>query len=378
MALKSDTVFDLAVIGAGPAGSATAITAAKLGLRVLQLEAGSFPRHKVCGEFISPEAIALLRSLLSDANLSMLDSAPRISQICLHVDGRHAELPLKAAAISLSRSELDHALWRSAQQHGTTCEDKCRVKAVVKKADVFQVVAENREFCVRGVVNCSGRWSELSVSIEAPLSNDHKWIGIKGHFYEVNPPACCDLYFFSDGYCGVLPVTSEGDPIVNAAAMVRCDVATTFQELFRLHPALQQRTRTWHPVFTPVTTAPLIFRQPQTCHGGVLLAGDAAGFIDPFTGDGISLAIHSGSKAASIMHARVRGGLSLAQAIEAYDRWYRNNLLPAFSSAQRLRSLLTMPRLVRHVSMSLLKMPPIGSKAVEMTRAKNRILKEVC
>jgi menaquinone-9 beta-reductase len=378
LALRSDAIFDLAIIGAGPAGSAAAITGAKLGLRVLQLEAGTLPRHKVCGEFISPEAITLLRSLLSDEDLSMLNSAPRISRVCLHVDGRHAELPLKAAGISLSRSGLDQALWRSAQKHGVNCVEKCRVKAVLRDGDLFQLSAENREFCARAVVNCSGRWSELSLPFEESKARDTKWIGIKGHFYEANPTASCDLYFFSEGYCGVLPVTSGGDGKVNAAAVVRSELARTFEELFRLHPALQQRASGWQPVFSQVTTAPLIFRQPQTCHGGVLLAGDAAGFIDPFTGDGISLAIHSGSKAASMMLGYVKRNLGLEEATEAYDGWYRKNFLSAFSSAKRLRSLLTMPRVVRHVSMSLLKMPLIGSIAVEMTRAKSSFLKEVC
>ena len=375
MALISERVFDLAVIGAGPAGSAAAITAAKMGLQVLQLEAGSFPRHKVCGEFVSPEAITLLRSLLSEADLLLLDSAPHISQVRLHVDGRQAGLPVKGAAICLSRSELDHALWRSAQRHGATCKERCRVKSVARNSDVFQIVAENREFSARAVVNCSGRWSELSLPIER---GDNKWIGIKGHFYEANPPAACDLYFFSDGYCGVLPVTTGKDGIVNAAAMVRSESARNFDELFVLHPALQHRAGRWQPVFPQVTTAPLIFRQPQPSHGGVLLAGDAAGFIDPFTGDGISLAIHSSSKAASVIHAYVKGEFALEQTVDTYDRWYRSNFLPAFSNAKRLRSLLTMPKLVRHMSMSLLRLPLIGSKAVQMTRAKNRILKEVC
>lgn len=371
MALGSDTVFDLAVIGGGPAGSAAAITGAQKGLRVLLLEGGSFPRHKVCGEFISAEAVTLLGTLLSPPNASALNTAARVSNVRLHADGRTARLPLRAAAISLSRSQLDVSLWNSAEESGVICREKCRVKAFENDGGEFRLYADNQEFCARAVVNCSGRWSELNAARGRQPERDQKWIGIKGHFHESDCPTTCDLYFFPSGYCGVLSLQDGNDGIVNAAAMVRSDAARNFEELSTLDPALKERMRSWQPVFPPITTAPLIFRDPRTSHNGALLAGDAAGFIDPFTGDGMSLAIHGGIEAARSIHAYIRGQVTLQQAIAGYDRWYRSNLLPAFATARQLRHLQALPRFMRRLTLSMLSIPLLGSTAIGLTRVRS-------
>lgn len=370
MALDSQTVFDLAVIGAGPAGSAAAITAARDGVRVLQLEAGIFPRHKVCGEFISAEAIELLTSLFAASHAWALDATVRISEVCLHAAGKTARMPLRRPAISLSRAQLDVLLWKSASQHGVVCKEKCRVRAVANHGGEFRLATDEGEFPARAVVNCSGRWSELSVQSHRKADQSQKWIGLKGHFHEADSTFTCDLYFFPSGYCGVLPLGNGADRMVNAAAMVRADRARNFEELFSLQPQLRQRARSWHPVFSPISTSPLLFRPPLTSHDGILLAGDAAGFIDPFTGDGISLAIHSGIQAASAMSAYIKNQVTLPQAVECYDRWYRLNLLPAFSNATRLRRLQGLPRFVQRLSLSLLNIPLIGSTAIELTRVR--------
>src|SRR5215475_14451205 len=77
-ALKATTMYDLAVVGGGPAGTSAAITAAGYGATVLLLEKGSFPRSKVCGEFVSAEALALLASLLGSRDL--VARAPRLGR----------------------------------------------------------------------------------------------------------------------------------------------------------------------------------------------------------------------------------------------------------------------------------------------------------
>jgi len=79
--------------------------------------------------------------------------------------------------------------------------------------------------------------------------------------------------------------------------MVRADVATDLSEVLQLHPALRERSRTWqpHPTMDPVSTSPLVFHDPEPVQNGMLQVGDAATFVDPFIGDGISLALRSGN-----------------------------------------------------------------------------------
>src|SRR5207249_12205300 len=86
--MTSASMFDLIVIGGGPAGSAAAITAARGGARVLLLERGRLPRHQVCGEFVSAESLELCGSLLHVGHLAVLTDGVRILRTRLYVDGR--------------------------------------------------------------------------------------------------------------------------------------------------------------------------------------------------------------------------------------------------------------------------------------------------
>ncbi len=101
--------FDLAVIGGGPAGSSAAITAARLGARVVLFEARDFPRHKVCGEFVSGEALELLADLLreSPAGRLLLQSALTTDRTRLFLGERKIEAPISPAARSITRYDLD-------------------------------------------------------------------------------------------------------------------------------------------------------------------------------------------------------------------------------------------------------------------------------
>ena len=111
-------MFDLIVVGGGPAGSAAAITAVRGGARVLLLERGRLPRHKVCGEFVSAESLELLGSLLHGQHLAVLNDAARISRTRLYVDGRMIGAVVDPPAASIARFDLDAALWESAQLAG--------------------------------------------------------------------------------------------------------------------------------------------------------------------------------------------------------------------------------------------------------------------
>src|SRR5438445_13371109 len=116
--MTSALMFDLIVIGGGPAGSAAAITAARGGARVLLLERGRLPRHKVCGEFVSAESLELLGSLLHGQHLAVLNDAVRISRTRLYIDGRVIGASVGPAAASIARFDLVVALWGGVQLSG--------------------------------------------------------------------------------------------------------------------------------------------------------------------------------------------------------------------------------------------------------------------
>ncbi|HEV2022730.1 MAG TPA: FAD-dependent oxidoreductase, partial [Terriglobales bacterium] len=305
--------------GGGPAGTSAAITAARLGARVLLLERGRFPRHKVCGEFVSPEALGLLRSLVRDdgSGQAMLETAPDIREARVFATEQCLQFPLPAAAASISRFDLDAALWQAAEAAGVDARQAVAVHDI-EEGTTFSVATSEGTFTAKSVVDASGRWSNLSSAAELrPDPSRHwQWLGIKAHFNEESASRSADLYFFDGGYCGVQPARHGR---VNACAMVRSDRARSLPEVFSLHPRLQQRSRDWQQATEAVVTAPLVFRAPRSLRSGVLLAGDSAGFLDPFAGDGISAALHSGALAAEALADFWRERMSLKQAGRRYQ-----------------------------------------------------------
>jgi flavin-dependent dehydrogenase len=351
-------VYDLIVIGGGPAGSSAAITASRAGAQVLLLERSSFPRNKVCGEFVSPESLDLLCSLLGPRQRVLCEQALRIPRARLFIDGRVLETPVDSAAASIARLELDAALWEAAQLAGVQTRDQATVQAVEGDGP-FSVTCSDDRFEGRSVMNASGRWSNLST--RAPENgNTPKWLGIKAHFYESAPPNAVDLYFFESGYCGVQPVRLPGDngTTVNVCAMVRSDVARTLDGVFGRNDCLLERSKQWTPATEPVTTSPLIFRQPEPVQGNMLMVGDAAGFVDPFVGDGISLSLRSGELAARSLVPFLEGEIPLPLAAGAYQSAYERQFLPAFQTSSKVRRMLILPKAIRSLLLSVFQSAP--------------------
>jgi menaquinone-9 beta-reductase len=361
-------MYDLIVIGGGPAGTSAAITASRSGASVLLLERGRFPRHKVCGEFVSAESLALLGNLLDSEQKSLLSDAIRITDARIFLDGRMLRTVTDPPAASIARLELDAALWHSAIASGVDARQRIVVHSIVGTGP-FQVKTPDEDFEGRAVINASGRWSNLTMK---PNHHQTKWIGVKGHFAESSPEKSVDLYFFEGGYCGVQPVDLAGDSKqgrVNACAMVRADVAGNLKEVFSRHPALAERSRRWEPLSEPVSTSPLIFREPQPEKSGVLMAGDAATFVDPFVGDGVSLALRGGSLAAECLVSFFNQLVSLQDTTQAYSRMYQERLAPVFRASSGIRRMLGLPRPVRKPLLFLLgKTPAVTRYLVRRTR----------
>jgi flavin-dependent dehydrogenase len=373
-------MYDLIVSGGGPAGSSAAISAAQGGAKVLLLERGRFPRHKVCGEFVSAESLALLKSLLDFAHTNILNRAIPISCGRMFIDGRILQTAIDPNAASITRFDLDSALWDSASSCGVDTISQTTVLRI-DGTGPFQVSTSAGRFEAQAVINASGRWSNLNPDVADDKDSQQQkkapkkaqWLGLKSHFAEPSPSPSVDLYFFAGGYCGVQPV-AHSQPAgvashVNACAMVRAEAASTIDEVLALHPALLDRSRKWESCMTPVSTSPLRFRKPQPALGNLLNVGDAAAFVDPFIGDGISLALRSGAFAAAALIPFFRGEASLPESASVYRESYEEQLTPVFQASSKIRQMLLWPRAVRWAALSFLQgFPALTRYLVRQTR----------
>jgi menaquinone-9 beta-reductase len=351
--------FDIAIAGGGPGGCSAAITAARSGMRVLLLDASTFPRHKVCGEFVSPESLHLLSRLLADHQPEFIARALELTSAETFLDGESFVTRLSPSARSVTRYAMDAALWSAAADAGATVLQRTPVTGLGSNGK-HSIMTPSGTFTADGFINASGRWSKLRKHVTA----GPKRIGLKAHYFAPETQPAVRLYFFDGGYCGVQPV---GNGRVNVCAMVRADVARDLQQVFALEPRLYARSREWKVAMPQVATAPLVFRSPDPVSGGVLHVGDAAAFIDPFVGDGISMALHSGRLAAESLLAGFAAG-GPVQAAECYREEYSRTLAPVFRNSTRLRKLLAAPKFARMVAIQAMRFPSVSEWIVRATR----------
>lgn len=354
--------YDVVIVGGGPGGCATALRLKQLAPQatILLLERGRYPRHKVCGEFVSAEGVAVLLRL-SPLFMTLVAGRPTLDRGRIFAERNEAALPLPNAAVSIPRYELDNALWTVCGEIGIECQARYPASEIEGKGP-FVVSINGERVQVGVVVDASGRWSNIS---RRSSSNGEKWLGVKAHFREARPDDSVGLYFFEGGYCGVQPVS---DDAVNACAMVRSDRATSIKDVLRLNSALAQRSATWEPMMEEVTTAPLIFEHPCPWRDGIFRVGDAAGFIDPFVGDGITLALLSGELAAESVATMLNAETALETAGQKYAAAYQSRLAPLFKRASWLRRLMRMPRVARVATMWVMGFGLVGRSLARVTR----------
>ncbi len=360
-------MYDIAVIGGGPAGTSAAITSARLGAGVLLLERSHFPRHKVCGEFISSESIRLLGSLLQHES-ALLSHAPRVTNSRIFVSGSVLEARLPGPSTGVQRYELDWALWQAARAAGVDGRMRASVERIARDGYNFVLSSTAGDFHARSVVDATGRWSNLRPA-NAPSAF---WVGIKTHFFtsDAKENDSVDLYFSPRGYCGVQPV---GTGLINVCAMVQSSELGNSREhildrVLNSHVLLRERSLGWERALDIVTTSPLVFRPPIAQREGILRVGDAAGFIDPFAGDGISLALRSGALAAQCLKDAWSNTADLHRAAEEYATAYARCFTPLFRRTAILRRMSRLPSPVQTALLPIFRHRRVAEFLVRATR----------
>ncbi len=260
------------VVGAGPAGSSAALAALEEGAAVRMFEKSPLPRHKVCGEFLSPGVAVALARLNAWDEIQALAPA-RFRAVALHIGAREKRWRLPETAFGLSRHAMDAALAGLAVKRGA------QLLRSTGPGGASPTVA------ARGRIGTAPRARRL--------------FGFKAHF---SGPAAegIALYFFSGCYTGVSAIENG---MTNVCGLAPEDVlaATRFnpEELLEGCAPLRERMAPLRRTCEWLITGPLIFRRgfAGPVQENIYPAGDSLGFIDPFTGSGILGALVTGALA---------------------------------------------------------------------------------
>lgn len=349
--------WDVAVIGAGVAGSTAAALLADVGLRVILLEKGTLPRHKVCGEFLSPEGAACLERLGVWPWVQAI-SPQRVRAFALSARGREMQCPLPDAGWGVSRWTLDHLLWKYAQAKGVVVWDGSAVAHV--EGDFAQRFAlelrrPNRppqRVQARAVLCAAGRqWRPRGIESTSHRDLQSGLVGLKAHFQGVHLDERVELHAVSQGYCGLVEVEghranlcclTHAEALRQAGGTPERYFATALRQNAYLHGRLAEAKR----LEAPWMAVSFTYRQPPApVDHGIWQVGDSAGMIAPLTGDGMGMGLRAAELAATTLLQAFRGDLTWQQATAEYaDRWWQE-FIPRLRWGRRLEAMLLNPRL---------------------------------
>lgn len=317
--IRQATDCDVLVAGAGPAGAVAAAYLAGAGYDVWLLDKERFPRDKVCGDFVGPVGLVeLLR--LGVTRLAVYRETNTISTASCHLDGEAlvtAPIPplpgLPPFGRVIPRLQLDEWILDAARAAGATIVEDCRVKNVQPDDDSVLVEAERGRRTLRLrtrlLIGADGSNSIVARVLRGRTPLDrNRIVAVRGYYENVTGPSDrADLYFCGDsfpGYCWLFP-TGDGTANVGVGVASQTLPDTKFalksllQNLIERDPALKTRLRHAR-IMTKVSGWPLTtydHRLPVVWDR-VMLAGDAAGLINPLNGEGIQYALLSGRWAA--------------------------------------------------------------------------------
>lgn len=350
--------FDVAIVGAGPAGTSAALTAAERGLAVVLCERSSFDasrgRDKVCGEFISAEALPLLARWTP----ALLEHAPKISGTRLIAAGRaSAAFSLPEPARGISRLTLDAALWHAAGQAGVNLRSRCAIAQATRTDGGWQLrTATGEELAAGAVIWATGR---------QPAASGGRWLGLKARFEGLPLRPEVELYSLRAGYCGVAPVENGWTNVCcllharHAPSPVESTDFLSWLACVEGSEALVARLLGARQATPTVVTAGVALGPRAALAGGRLMAGDASGFVDPFTGDGIARALLSGQLAAAAVAEGNPAGYAVA---------LRQASRASFRTGAGLRAAVLAPAWLQAALLPLAAHPALGRRLVTATR----------
>jgi flavin-dependent dehydrogenase len=312
---------EFVILGGGVAGLSAANRLAELGASPLLIEGGSYPAHKICGEFFSPSSLIQLEKWhifpkkIHHANLRTAHSE-------LH-------LPFSPAAGSLSHYQLDQALAKRAERKGAALMTHTRVEAMrmAKKRSEYHELDLSNGVTIEAkhLLIATGRLPSLTQKTMTP-----RYIGFKTHFSGLSLKDSLEMFSFPGAYLGITPIENDHFNVAGLAEyslFKDLSLAELIDSLKRQQPLLNTYLNEGQNLFTEwmQTTVPEFGIKHTPHYPRTYYIGDAAATIPPASGNGLTLAIECGRLAAHYVlkddeqgfkkqwHSRIRGPIFFAK-----------------------------------------------------------------
>lgn len=372
--------YDIAIIGGGLAGLATAIEQGNKGRKVILFEKKQYPFHKVCGEYISNESWGYLEYLglaLKEWNL------PQINQLKVSsAQGNELNQPLKKGGFGVSRYFLDNQLFQLAKKSGVEVHENTEITELEFENDRHNIKFDEKIVSAKLVVGSFGKRSKLDKQLErnhTQIKQPRNYIGVKYHIEAALPENLIGLHLFKNGYCGISKV--EG---TNRYCLCYLTLASELKNCNNSIEELEKRVLSKNKYLkeyldypriyeSPEVIAQLNFKPKSSVEKHVFMLGDAAGLITPLCGNGMSMALNAAHGFSKISDAYFAGKISRKLFEKQYKKWWKNQFELRLKIGRLLQHLFYQPVLLNPALKLLSKAKGLSNLLIGLTHGKDII-----
>ena len=367
--------IDVIIIGGGLAGLTAAIHLRILGFEIQVVEPNPYPKHKVCGEYISNEVKPYLTSLGIDVHEAGAKDIKRFQLTNTKNKSIEADLPL--GGFGISRYTLDKLMADRAIELGVEIiQDK--VTNVTYGGNSFKVELKKSSSPLIStlVVGAYGKRSALDKNLGRRFIKERTpWIGVKSHYEGTFPEDLVSLNHFEGGYCGLSNVENQ---IVNACYLIH---QSTFQK-YRNIEDVQNNVLSANPFVAefyasskmlfdkPISISQIYFGKRDLVYNHILMIGDTGGMIHPLAGNGMAIAIHSAKLASESVALYLEGKMSKEEMENKYSAERKKAFAKRIRAGAYIQSLFEKQKLSHQLMQLVHYVPFIVPSIIRLTHGK--------
>jgi flavin-dependent dehydrogenase len=365
--------YDVAIIGGGLAGLSLSIDLKKRGYSVVVIEKGNYPRHKVCGEYISMESHNYLQSICP--TLSSF-SLPLISNFKLSSTGKHDfQTKLDLGGFGISRYLLEELLFIEAKKKGVVFMLKSKAfDSRYNEAEedyTIHINSGNVDACF--VCNSTGRKSNFETKEGETQLNGTNYIGVKYHVRQKRDNSFVEIHNFPGGYCGLSSIEDDKACICYIVNSKKLNsVHNSIPELEKVYlyqnSHLKKLFNEAEFLFKePLTISGINFRIKEPATVSSFYLGDSAGSIAPVTGNGMSIALRSAAMLAAMLDSYFAKTITKQQLIDNYTCFWKKEFSNRVKLSRHFQKLSEYP-ILTNLCIGLFKpFPSLAKKIVRKT-----------
>ena len=374
------TIVDVVIIGGGLAGLTGAIHLSKYGLKVTLIEKNEYPKHKVCGEYISNEVLPYFQWL--GLNFSELNPS-NISKIQFsNTSGKKINHTLPLGGFGVSRYTLDHYLNQKALANGCQIIHDS-VSNIQFEEDEFTVFTSNNlEYNSKIVLGAFGKRSNLDLKLNRDfIQKKAPWLAVKAHYSGKFPQDLVGLHNFKGGYCGVSKVENN---IINICYLADYETFKEYKNIEEFQSKVLYNNPHLKAIFEnctmlfekPLTISQISFEKKEAVENHILMIGDTAGLIHPLCGNGMAMAIHSAKIASELVIDFFEHKITNRKELEEkYTQEWNTHFKSRLETGRFLSKILQIEKLTAFLMQLLAIFPFLLPLIIKKTHGKPIILK---